>query len=197
MTDTVHLTCSQCGKPSISEDLCIDCLWKYDVAQTLRLQNEIILVNQAAAEMDTIVPFGAPTPRMQLPEIPKKPIVMHNIHISDSVVGSINTGTVGTVDVHITHLKQGGNNDLADALRQLTEAIANEPTLISDTKNNLLDQVAYLSEQASGTAKDRKRGMIKAVIDSLDSFAQSSNSMATIVTAWQQAEPLLKTIFGL
>lgn len=160
------------------------------------IRNEVILYNQAAAEMDSVAPFGPTTPRMQLPELPKGPIIMHNINIADSIVGSINTGTVHTVDVNITCLKQGGNKDLADALKRLTEAIANEPNLLSDDKNGLLEQVAYLSNQARSAPKDRTRGMIKAAMDSLSSFAQSADSVNKITIAWQHVEPILKGFFS-
>ena len=121
---------------------------------------------------------------------------MHNIHVADSVVGSINTGTVQRVDVNLTYLKQGGNKDVADALQKLTEAIVNEPELPSTDKNNLLDQVDYLAEQASCAAKDRRRGMIKAAMDSLGSFAHSANSITTIAVAWEHVAPLLQSLFG-
>ena len=193
-------TCSQCNKPvHYNNGLCVDCGYKAAVAQTLMFRNAAILNNHAAEQVDSIVGIGV-TPRMQLPDFPKAPkapIIMHNIHVADSVVGSINTGTVQTVDVNITYLKQGGNKDLAEAIQTLAEAIANEPSLKSDEKNNLLDQVAYLSEQASAAAKDRKRGVIKAAMDSLGSFAQGANAITTITNAWQNVEPLLKILLGL
>ena len=189
--------CGQCGKPAVSSvcnvPLCVDCSYKFAVMQTLLLRNAAIGANHAAAEMDFITGLRNFTPRMQVPEIPKAPIIMHNIHIADSVVGSINTGTVQTVDVSITYLKQAGNNEVAEALRQLTEAIANEPSLLSDDKNNLLDQVAYLSDQASSAAKDRKRGMIKAAFAAI---SQGAGTVTAIAAAWNAAAPLLQTLFG-
>jgi hypothetical protein len=196
MTEATPLPCSQCGKLAVfNSGLCVDCGYKAAVAQTLLFRNAAILTNHAAAEMDSVVGIGF-TPRMQIPDLPKAPIIMHNIHVADSVVGSINTGSVQTVDVNITYLKQGGNKDLADALQKLTESIANETNLNADNKNNLLDQVAYLSDQASCAAKDRKRGMIKAAMDSLNVFAQGANSITSITVAWQHVEPLLKVLFG-
>lgn len=196
MTDAAHLSCNQCGKVAVSQGLCVDCLYKVALAQTLMMRNAVIMANHAAAELDMIAPYGPPTPQMQLPELPKGPAIMHNIHVSDSVVGSINTGTIQTVDVNIEYLKTGGNKELAEALQRLTESIANESALASDDKNILLDQVAYLSEQASGPANVRKRGLIKAAMDSLSTFANGANSVTTITIAWQHVEPILKGVFG-
>ncbi len=198
MVSSEQQPCGQCGKPAVyamgNVPLCVDCSYKAAVTQTLLLRNAAIGLNQAAAELDRVTGLRNFTPRMQVPDIPKAPIVMHNIHIADSVVGSINTGTVQTVDVSITYLKQAGNNEVADALRRLTEAIANEPSLPPDDKNDLLDQVAYLSDQASSAAKDRKRGTIKATFDAI---SQGAGAVAAIATAWNVAAPLLQALFGL
>lgn len=189
--------CGQCGKPAVSSvsnvPLCVDCSHKVEVTRTLLLRKAAIGANNAAAQTDFLTGLGNITPRMQVPEMPKAPIIMHNIHIADSVVGSVNTGTVQTFDVSITDLKQVGNNDVADALRQLTETILNEPSMLADDKNNLLEQVAYLSDQASSAAKDRKRGMIKAAFAAI---SQAAGSVTAIATAWSAAAPLLQTLFG-
>jgi hypothetical protein len=142
--------------------------------------------------MDMVTGIGV-TPRMQMPEIPKAPIIMNNIHVKDSVVGSINTGNVQTVDVNITVLEQAGNKQIAEALQKLTQAIVDEEKLRTDDKNDLLDQVAYLSGQASAAAKDRKKGMIKAAVEAIKTGATAVTSLKTI---WDTVEPIISQFFS-
>jgi hypothetical protein len=80
-----------------------------------------------------------------------------------------------------------------DALKVLTEVVLND-TSISDTqKNELLDQITFLSEQSVASAKDRKPGLIKATFSALTEGAHTVTSMAG---AWQVAEPILRSLFG-
>ena len=119
---------------------------------------------------------------------------MHNIKFDNSVVGAINTAEVQTIDVNITYIKQSGNSQLGEVLKRLTESIANTKAVGDEEKQNSLDQVAYLSEQAAHAAKDRKPGMIKAALGAITSGAIA---VKDVVDAWGAAEPLLKSHFGI
>jgi len=188
--------CGQCGKQSVVffgvVHLCVSCYYEFEVARTLGFRIAAIGQNNAAAHMDFIT--GMPlTPRIQVPDLPKGPIHMHNIKVDNSVVGAINTAEVHTIDVNITYLKQGGNAQLGEVLKRLTEAIANTKAIGDEERQNLLDQVAYLSEQAASAAKDRKPGMVKAA---LSAIASGATAVEGIEAAWNAAEPLLKSLFG-
>jgi hypothetical protein len=188
--------CGQCGKPGVAHSnsviLCVDCYYKLQVAQTLGFRIAAIGMNHAAAEMDAIVGLPNFSPKMQVPEIPKGPIILNNIRVDNSVVGSINTGTVHAIDVNITYMERAGNETVGKALKALTEAVANA-SIPDSEKNNMLDQVAYLSEQAAGAAKDRKPGMIKAATAAITDAAHAASAVAA---AWTAAAPLLKAHFG-
>ena len=56
-----------------------------------------------------------------------------------------------------------------------------------------LDQVGYLSEQATAAAKDRKPGVIKAA---LAGITATVTTVSSVLTAWNAAEPVLKSHFG-
>jgi hypothetical protein len=174
--------------------LCVDCYHKFEVARTLGFRLAAIGLNHAAAEMDSVAPWGPPTPRMQVPDIPKGPIILNNIKVANSVVGSINTGNVESIDVSITYLRNAGSQKISDALKQLTEAIVNDGTIAKPEKDQLVDQVAFLSEQAVVAVKDRRPGMIKATLGALDHAAPTISAVAAV---WTAAAPLLKTYFGI
>jgi hypothetical protein len=190
--------CTQCEKLAVAVadgiPLCVDCFYKLEVAKTLAVRMHVIHMNYAADQMDFATGLRNFTPKMQVPDIPRGPIILHNIKIDNSVVGAINTGKVQTIDVNITYLKTGGNDELGEALKRLTEAIANSQAMSQKEKAPLLDQVEYLAEQAAFAAKDRKPGVIRATLAGL---TQAATAVTGIATAWSAVEPLLKAHFGI
>jgi hypothetical protein len=173
--------------------LCVDCYYRLRVAETLQLRNAAIAANAAAQEMDFVSGLRNFTPRMQVPDLPPAPFTLNNIRVDRSTVGAINTGEVATIDVSITVLQQAGNEDVSEALKNLTQVILDAVEIPSATKSQMVDQVAYLSEQAAAAAKDRKPGMIKAACDAL---TQVATTTTTLATAWNAAAPILRGYFG-
>jgi hypothetical protein len=76
----------------------------------------------------------------------------------------------------------------------LTEAIISSAALDPKQRNEMAEQVAFLSEQAVAAAKDRKPGVIKAT---LDAISRSAGAVTAIAGAWKAAEPIVRQIFGL
>jgi hypothetical protein len=76
----------------------------------------------------------------------------------------------------------------------LTEAILTDTSTPDTQKNELVEQVAFLSEQAIASAKDRKPGLIKATFSAL---TQAAGTVSAMAGAWQAAEPILRSAFGL
>jgi hypothetical protein len=173
--------------------LCVDCWHKVEVTKTLASRLSAIGMNFALDQMDDISGLPRSGARMQVPEIPKGPIILHNIKVDHSVVGAINTGNVQSIDVNLTYLHQAGNEKARDALKQLTEVILKDASMDDAQRHELLDQVTFLSEQSVAAAKDRKPGLIKATLASL---TQAATTVTSIAAAWQVAMPILKSLFG-
>jgi hypothetical protein len=190
----------ECGRTSIvhgDADLCVHCFYKLALAQTLQFRNAAIGANAAAADMDFISGIPGFTPRMQVPDLPRAPMTLNNINVDRSIVGAINTAEVGSIDVSITVLDQAGNKAVGEALKALTQAIV-DADLPKDDKGAMIDQVAYLGEQAAAAAKDRKPGMIKAAFSALnDATLKTALTVSAVSTAWSAAAPILKGHFGL
>jgi hypothetical protein len=123
----------------------------------------------------------------------QKPTVLNNITVNRSVVGTINTGNVEKIDVSLTHLHHSGRDDAKDALKALTEAILGA-TMPEDQKGELIEQVAFLSEEAAADADKRRPALIKPVLGAL---TQAAGTVSAMAGAWQAAEPILRGIFGL
>jgi hypothetical protein len=126
--------------------------------------------------------------------ISREPLILHNIKVENSVVGSINTGNVQAIDVSLTNLRNTGNDKAGDALEALIEAILGDKSIGETQKNELVEQLAFLSEQTTVATKDRKPGVIKATLGAL---SQAAGTVSAVSGAWQAAEPILKNLFGL
>ncbi len=151
------------------------------------------MANHAMDQMDDVSGLQSGG-RIVLPPIPQPPFTLNNIKLANSVVGVINTGTVKTIDVNLTHLHNAGNDRARDALAELTEMIMSSDTLDPKHKDEMAEQVAFLSEQAVAAAQNRKPGVITATLDAL---SRSAGAVNTIAGAWNTAEPILRQIFGL
>lgn len=189
--------CSQCGTLAVgwidAIPLCVNCFYKFEVARTLQLRAAVMGMNYAAAEMDHMM--GMPSsPRMQVPDIPKGPPIFNNINVSNSVVGAINTGSVHLIDVSIGQLDATGAKQIGDALKRLTEVILKEAYLETAEKDRLLEQLAYLSEQAVVARKDRRPGMIGLA---LESVSKAASAIDALTIAWNDVGPLLNQFFGI
>jgi hypothetical protein len=198
MSKTSPRACGQCGKPSVIEmqgmGLCVDCWHKLESARTMAFRLNATMVNFAADQMDDMSGLPRSGARIALPPAPRGPVIFNNIQVDNSVVGAINTGNVRTIDITLTHLHNAGNDKARDALKALIEAILSDHTLSDTQKNDLVEQVAFLSEQTVVAAKDRKPGLIKATLGAL---TQTAGTVTTMAGAWNAAEPILKTLFGL
>jgi len=197
VTPEAEAKCGQCGRQAVvaigAAGLCVGCYYQFQVARTLAFRMHAIGINYTLAEMDDITGLGIHSAKMQVPDIPKGPFILNNIKVDNSIVGSINTGAVQAIDVSITVLRNAGSEELSNGLKKLTEVIANDQSLSEPEKNDMLDQVSFLSEQAVAAAKDRRPGLIKSTFATLTSAATAVNAISG---AWVVVEPLLKTCFG-
>jgi hypothetical protein len=124
--------------------------------------------NQAAAELENIAGVRPGLfPRIKIPPAPSAPITLNN-----SVVGALNTGVVREIEVNLTHLQNSGNHKATDALKALTETILRDPSADNTQKSDLVEHIAFLSEQAVLPAKDRKPAVIKTTLSTLAQVPQ-------------------------
>lgn len=125
-------------------------------------------------------------------------INVNNIRVSDSQVGVLNTGSISdieSIDVNVGALRKDSLDDIADALRHLTEAVAaagNEAT--TEQKQELLELIALLSDQARTPEGERKRGPIKAAVGAIPQIA---GTLGGIAGAWSTWGPTILRFFGL
>jgi hypothetical protein len=122
---------------------------------------------------------------------------MTEIKISNSTIGILNTGqikNIESININIGKLNDAGSDEIADALKNITAAVAESTELAVDVKSNTLEQLESLSEQAILPANERsKPGVMKAVFTTLSATLAAAGNLAGIWSAWG---PAIQKFFG-
>ncbi len=188
------MACQQCGKPAIvgvgpdgKVRLCLDCYLKLQQALSNQQAHLASMLNYLTAEMEMMSGMPGLFPRMQVP----RPVIhagqtYHNINVDRSVIGAINTGVVENLDVAMTNIRVGGDEQLADALRRMTEAVIQSTDLVTGQKNDALDHLAVIAEQAAKPKEQRSIGALKTIIQAFERIVRNS---AALLALWQQFGP--------
>ncbi|MCX5880338.1 MAG: hypothetical protein NTU74_00505 [Deltaproteobacteria bacterium] len=119
------------------------------------------------------------------------------IRISNSTIGILNTGQIKNIEsiiINIGKLNDVGSDEVANALKNITSAVAESTDLTADVKSNTLEQLENLSEQAVLPVNDRsKPGVIMAVFTALNGTLAAAGSLADIWSTWGAA---IQKFFG-
>jgi hypothetical protein len=122
--------------------------------------------------------------------------VTTNIHVTNSQVGVLNTGTlqdVQSIDASITTLKSQGDMDVGDAFRKITEGVVGDDTLAEADKSELLSNIKYLTEMAA-KKEERNSSVVKSV---LRSVSDGIGAAGPAVKALLPLIPVIAKFFGL
>jgi hypothetical protein len=130
-------------------------------------------------------------------EIPRPPFIgdnltLHNINVSGSTISSINTGVIHNLDASITVMQSQNRPELADAIKELTCAIIETNEIKKDLKNEIAQQLEFLTAQVTAKQEDRSLGLVKSVIIGLEN---TLSTVASLITIWDKVEPLLRVAF--
>ncbi|NMB87481.1 MAG: hypothetical protein GYA17_03915, partial [Chloroflexi bacterium] len=121
-------------------------------------------------------------------------VTFNHIHIVNSNVGIVSLqSTLTNIDVRLGNIKQQGHTDLAGALSTLTEQVTHS-TLAEGHKQELLEQVELLGEQAEKGPQERKMAIVKGALAFLEKALETAANLATI---WSIQGPIIKTFFGI
>lgn len=122
---------------------------------------------------------------------------MTEINISNSTIGILNTGqikNIETININIGKLNETGADEVAQALKNVTAAVAESSELSDEAKSDALEQLENLSEQAILPAPERtKPGVLKAVFTTLNVALAAGGSLAGIWATWG---PAIQKFFG-
>ena len=129
--------------------------------------------------------------------LPVKEKQVTEINISNSTIGILNTGqmkNIETININIGKLNETGSDAVAEALKNITAAVAESAELPADAKSDALEQLENLSEQATLAEAERsKPGVLKAVFTTLSGALAAGGSIAGIWATWG---PTIQKFFG-
>jgi len=191
-------SCSQCGKPAIisvdNNPLCVDCYLKFQQAMQIQDNMYVQEMNYLTDMMEATVGLYGVLPKYKVrqPVVHQSPLTFHNIKVDQSVIGSINTGEVQRIDVAMSHIKSSGNEQLVRALKEFTEAVIAETKLDAELKNQIIEQISFLTSQSALSKEKRKSGIIKAVLLAVKNMV---STMVALSPLWNNLQPLLEHIF--
>lgn len=189
--------CTQCGKPAVmsfeSNPLCVDHFLKINQAFYLQYSSMAAQLNASREEI------AQGTGRLIEPiriEIPRPPFIgdtlnLNNINVSNSTIGSINTGTIVQMDSAIGIIESRGNRDLAEIATEFAEAIISADDLDENAKREISEQLSLLLSHLSAEPVNRSKGVIKAMMLGIRS---SLNGITNVMSIWNRLEPVIRTI---
>lgn len=118
-------------------------------------------------------------------ELPAESPVTNNIRIEGSNIGVVNTGVINHIASAIGQLHSSGDDQVAVAFKQVTEAVANAPDVDQAKKAEILEGLSLLSEEAAKPKGQRRLALMKGILENVKLAAEAIRSVAPIVAnAW-------------
>ncbi|MBE3125310.1 MAG: hypothetical protein IMZ57_06590 [Acidobacteria bacterium] len=176
--------------------LCLDCYIRY---QNIQLQQQKMYerqINYITSQMESAVGLHGILPRY--PErrsiIQTGGVTLNNIHVTNSEIGVLNTGNIENVDATVTVLKNEGNAELAAAVSALSEAVIRSSEINADRKNQIMELLAALSEEAVAPREKQKKSVVKAVIGQI---GEVLGGVSSVLGLWEKARAIFQQVFGI
>lgn len=152
----------QLGDGSI---MCLNCYSKYQTANASAQRGMERMMNYLMDEAEWAV--GIPLHSPRFPE-PKAPVHMHNptlnsVNINNSVVGAINQGSVESMNVSLSNITQSNSKE-AQLIKSFTELLLQSEELQKEQKEEILDQLVFLTNQLTKPKEQRQHKLISTMV---------------------------------
>lgn len=186
------MACYQCSRPAMYQvgehrvPLCLDCYFKFSQIQQQERENCERMINYCNDEISLVTGFPEMGPRF--PPRPRPVFVagtkLHNINVSNSVVGAINTGSIGSVDQSISALAHTGQPEAAEAIKALSEAILQSGDLTPNQKNELVESLSVISIEAASPEEVRQNTVAVALLDRAIKVTDLAGDITDVCQKW-------------
>lgn len=174
--------------------LCLNCYEKFSRINQADLTLLAAYQNQLLDDMDELT--GIPSyARYKIPQpiIYKDNKMQNFIKVDKSIIGLINTGTLNSLNQSMNNINNNINPELASMLSIFTKAILESKEIEENNKNQILEELDFITEQISLPDKLRKKSLAKKTFNSLKETLHLS---ASLITIWQTIEPFINKIFS-
>jgi hypothetical protein len=119
-----------------------------------------------------------------------------HLNISNSNVSNLNLGSqVGSINSALQSISgEGEAQNLAKALKEITEAVIADATLQDSQKREAVQALSDVARQSRLDEAERSTGTLKAIFTWLPTLISAS---ADLTVLWDKIAPTVKTFFGL
>lgn len=186
------MKCCQCDKSAMYRAgeqniaLCLDCCFKFSQIQQQQIEHNERMMNYLSDMISASV--GLPPMGPRFPPRPHPVVVagakLHNIHVNNSVVGTINTGSIETVDQSISALVQVGEPALAEAIKALSEAILQSGDLTRNQKNELIESLSVISKETATPKEARQNTVALSLLEKAMKVTALANDITDVCQKW-------------
>jgi len=175
--------------------LCLNCYSRFAQIEQQKLENQERMMNFLHDHINATVGLHPMGPRF--PPRPQSFVVgdfrLNNISVNNSVVGTINTGSIGSIDQSISALVQLDEPDLAQAFKALSEAILQSDDLSKNQRNELIESLSVISREAATPVEQRQNTVALSLLEK----AEKLTSMATDISELcQRYWPVIAAVFA-
>ena len=116
----------------------------------------------------------------------------NHIAISNSQIGVLNTGNIQNLNQTIDTLYSTSHKELADNIKNFSEAILNASELQKEQKDEVLESLDLITKELFQKPESRKKTVAKSLMAGISKTVElAANSM----TVWQGLHPLLQKFF--
>jgi hypothetical protein len=184
--------CSQCQNEAMYRvgdyPLCLHCYHKLADIQQKASAERAAMMNYLSEEMWFAAGLSSTPPQLHVPQpiTHHGPLKFNSIHVDNSVVGSINTGDAATIDVSLSNIRIGGNEALAKALTDFTNAVLVESEIGFEGRNEILEQLAFIATEL--TKPVTRTSIVKPVVEGI---AKTIGAFAGLATLWEKVQSLI------
>jgi len=174
--------------------LCLACYSKVAAIKQQEFDNNARLMNFALEHMDAAIGFGPATPRFPigLPSVIVEGMKLNNIHVTNSIVGTINTGSIGSIDQSISALRQFGEQDIAESLKVLSETVLRSQDLTREQVNSIVESLSVISREAASPPEKRQSSVALTLLEKAEKYTSMANDISGICS---QHWPVLVSFF--
>jgi hypothetical protein len=173
--------------------LCLDCKLKLD--QSIAIQQDLVErnLNYLAAEVESITGLPGTVPRYPMRQVVRADqVTQHNVSVSNSSIGVLNTGSLQMVNSAAVSLSQGGQKELSDAIKTLADGIARNTQVTKEVQDKALEILSFISSEATVSSEKRRRFAIRPLLQEL---ANLCSGVAGLAQLWQQFGPMITSWF--
>ena len=148
--------------------VCLECYRKIKQIDYVDYIKAVSGLNHAIEEMDYVMQsYGVQdnSPKYKIPVFAEflhqgTPKTYQYINVQNSNVGAINTGNIENIDINMSNLMNSGNNNIVELLKEFTEALINTQEIRDNIKNDILEQLSFVSAQSALPKEKRKGGLV-------------------------------------